>query len=121
MTPFFTSNRGGADPASALAGARAAREACVLRTTLVAVARLTPVPLKRRGWLGCALAARPIGAMCAAFTRWAARGPPRHCHRFFVDHVSGGAADTRVKLSVRQFEAQKNRKGADSDDCTEAF
>ena len=115
MTPFFTSVRGGADPASALAGARAAREACVLRTTLVAVARLTPVPLKRRGWLDCALAARPIGAMCAAFTRCVARGPPRHYHRFFVNYVSGGASDSRVKSRARNFEARKNQKGTDSD------
>ena len=105
MSLFFTPNRGGADPASALAGARAAREACVLRTTLVAVARLTPVPLKRRGWLASALNARCIGAMRSAFTRWAARAPPFCYHKILAVCVPGVGADTRVKLRVSQLEA----------------
>ena len=51
MSSFLMLSCGSADTASALAGARAAREACVLRSTLVAVARLTLSPSNAGGGL----------------------------------------------------------------------
>ena len=61
---------------SALAGAHTVRKAHGQRTALAAVARLTPVPLKRRGWLVCALRAWPIGHVLGKRHRWHARAPP---------------------------------------------
>ena len=92
---------------SALAGAHTVRKAHGQRTALAAVARLTPVPLKRRGWLEFALRAWPIGQLFSQFAPWQARAPPAGYHKWLKVCVSGVANDTRVKAleaKRKQFE-----------------
>jgi len=69
---------------SALAGAHTVRFAHGQRTASAAVARLTPVPLKRRGWLVSALRAWPIGHVLGQRHRWHARAPPSGDPKFCI-------------------------------------
>jgi hypothetical protein len=76
MYPFFKPFIVAESAVSALAGAHTARCARSQRTALAAVARLTPVPLRRRGWLGYAASRVLVALYMFAVAHGRSRAPP---------------------------------------------